>query len=313
MKFSVSTHWNAFAHDSGEGIIDDILELGLDTVELGYDLRMDQVPGIRRRVEEGAVRVRSVHNYCPTPVGAMRGHPEIFLMSSEDERTRNSAVLHISNTIQFAAELGAEVVVVHAGRVSMRHLSSKLLRLYADGEQYSKRYEKMRTKLFMKREKLAAGCLERITGCLTELLPFLEKHNIRMGIENLPSWEVVPNESELMQLMETFDSPHICAWHDTGHGRLREILGFSSATRWLEKYGSRLTGMHIHDVSAAGQDHVMPPLGTMDFTAFKPFIRSDMVLAFEPAPGTPAAEVSEGLRIVGEAWRDDSSAGEEER
>jgi hypothetical protein len=47
----------------------------------------------------------------------------------------------------------------------------------------------------------------------------------------------------------------------------------------------------------------MPPLGTMDFAAFKPFIRSDMVLSFEPAPGTPAAEVKQGLRTVADAWR----------
>jgi len=250
--------------------------------------------------------VQSVHNYCPTPVGAPYGHPELFLMSAREQRTRDSAVLHISNTIQFAAELGAGVVVVHAGRISMRHISTSLLHMFADGKQFSKRYEKLRTKLLMKREKLAPVCLDRIRGCLEELLPFLEKHKVRLAIENLPSWETVPNESELVTLLDDFDSPLLCAWHDIGHGRLREILGFSSATRWLEKYGTRLAGMHIHDVSATGGDHIMPPLGTVDFAAFKPFIRSDMVLAFEPAPGTPAQEIKEGLGCVAQAWNSET-------
>ena len=75
MTFSLSTHWNAANHDSGEAIVDEILAMGIDSLELGYDLRIDQVAGVRRRVEEGAVRVASVHNYCPTPVGAPYGHP----------------------------------------------------------------------------------------------------------------------------------------------------------------------------------------------------------------------------------------------
>jgi sugar phosphate isomerase/epimerase len=302
MTFALSTHWNAGWHESGEAIVDAILALGIHHLELGYDLRIDQVPGVRRRVEEGAVTVQSVHNYCPTPVGAPYGHPELFLMSAREQRTRDSAVLHISNTIQFAAEMGADVVIVHAGRIAMRHISTSLLRMFADGKQYSRRYEKLRTKLLLKREKLAPPCLDRIKGCLEDLLPVLDKHNVRLAIENLPSWETVPNESELVTLLDTFDSPRLCAWHDTGHGRLREILGFSSAALWIEKYGERLAGLHIHDVSATGADHIMPPLGTIDFAAFKPFIRSGMVLSFEPAPGTPAQEIKEGLREVARAW-----------
>lgn len=312
MKFAVSTHWNAGWHTSGEAMIDDVLALGVDQVELGYNLGVDQVPGVRRRVQEGAVTVCSVHNYCPTPVGAPYGHPELFLLSARDRRTRASAVLHTSSTIQFAAEIGAGVVVMHAGRVGMRHISTRLLQLYARGRQFSPRYEKLRTRLLMKREKLAPACLEHIKAGLEELLPFLARHNVRLAIENLPSWETVPNESELEQLLNQFDSPWLCAWHDTGHGRLREILGFSSSARWLEKYGPRLAGMHIHDVTATGCDHVMPPLGTMDFTAFKPFIRSDMVLVFEPAPGTPTDEIRQGLRVVGDAWRNAESKGKHE-
>lgn len=302
MTFSLSTHWNAAYHDTGEAIVDDILALGVDRLELGYDLRIDQVAGVRRRVEQGAVTVVSVHNYCPTPVGAPYGHPELFLMSARDQRTRDSAVLHTSHTIQFAAELGANVVVIHAGRIAMRHITTKLLRLVADDKQFSPRYEKLRTRLLLKREKLAPAALDRVKSCLAQLLPHLEKHKVRLAIENLPSWETVPNESELYALLDDFDSPYLATWHDIGHGRLREMLGVASAPLWLTKYGDRLAGIHIHDVSATGVDHIMPPQGTVDFTTFKPFIRNDMVLAFESAPGTPPAEILTGIQSVAQAW-----------
>ena len=38
-RFAISTHWNASRHKTGEGIVDEILELGIRRLELGYDLR----------------------------------------------------------------------------------------------------------------------------------------------------------------------------------------------------------------------------------------------------------------------------------
>ena len=44
-------------------MIDEVLELGFDAVELGYDTRLELVEGIQARVAEGAVRIDSVHNF----------------------------------------------------------------------------------------------------------------------------------------------------------------------------------------------------------------------------------------------------------
>ena len=48
MQLSVSTHWNTFRHATGESMIEEILELGVDAVELGYDLRIDMVAGVKK-------------------------------------------------------------------------------------------------------------------------------------------------------------------------------------------------------------------------------------------------------------------------
>ena len=43
---------------------------------------------LRAMVEQKAVRVVSVHNFCPVPIGAPRGHPELFTFADPDDRVR---------------------------------------------------------------------------------------------------------------------------------------------------------------------------------------------------------------------------------
>jgi sugar phosphate isomerase/epimerase len=142
MQFSVSTHWNTYRHTTGEAMIEEILGLGVDAVELGYDLRIDMVPGVRAMVGNGSVQVLSVHNYCPVPMGAHRGHPEIYTPGSVEKSTRDNAVVHMSRTIAFAAEVGASVVVAHAGNVDMSRMSRDMIAWCETGRQYTPRVRK---------------------------------------------------------------------------------------------------------------------------------------------------------------------------
>jgi sugar phosphate isomerase/epimerase len=72
--------------------------------------------------------------------------------------------------------------------------------------------------------------------------------------------------------------------------------------RWLERLSPHLAGMHLHDVSRIGHDHLMPPVGDMDFTMLKSFLRENMPLVLEPAPGMPVEMVEEGIQIISEAF-----------
>ncbi len=302
MPFSLSTRWNAFRSRSGESLVDDILELGFEHIELGYDLTADLVPGVFARVESGAIGVTSVHNFCPVPVGAPYGHPELFLLGSLVPRIRNSAILHTVRTIEFAAEMGASCVVVHGGRVKMGNLTRKLIGLAEDGKQFDLKFEKLKQKVLLKRDRKAPKYVDALCSSLEELLPRLEEHGICLALENLPSWEAVPTEMEMEEIARRIDSPLIGYWHDIGHGQVRENLGFVHSVRWVERLRERLAGMHIHDVVPPASDHAMPPAGEVDFASFKDFVEPSMPLVFEPVPGTPAEELVEGLRVVQEAW-----------
>jgi sugar phosphate isomerase/epimerase len=302
MELALSTRWNAGRHSDGEAMISEIRELGFQRVELGYDLRRDLVEGVQRAVAGGLATVGSVHNYCPVPTAAPKGHPELFTLASRDRRMRELAVRHTSETIRFAAEMGAKVVVMHAGNVSMPRISPKLYALAEAGQSDGEQYRALMMKLLEKREKKASRHLVHLREGIARLLPVLEETGVRIGIENLPSWEALPTEAELERLLNEFDSPLLGFWNDMGHGQIRENVGLSNHLRWLERLRPFLLGMHVHDVIAPVADHVMPPQGCIDFERFREFAQMDICLVVEPTPRTPAAEIGVALEYLNEVW-----------
>lgn len=290
-------------HTDGEAMIQEILDLGFDRIELGYDLRQDLVPGVRKAAEEMPGLIESLHNFCPVPLGVPRGHPELWTLADPDPRARRNAIEYTSRTIRFAAELGANVVVMHSGNIKMRRYTPRLVALHENGKQFSKRYEKTKMKMQIVREKKGGKQLDYLYEGLERLLPVLSEYNIRLGIENLPTWEAVPTEIELEKLLNHFDSTHLGYWHDMGHAQVRQNLGLINHLRWLERLQHRLLGMHIHDVAPPFYDHLMPPKGEIDFTPLKNFGNLPVLRVFEPSPREPREDVERALKLVREAWK----------
>lgn len=283
-------------------MIDEILALGFERVELGYDTRMDLVPGIKQRVASGAVKIDSLHNFCPVPIGAPRGHPEIFTLADPDARVRDSAIQHTGNTARFAAELGARFVVCHAGNVQMEHFSSALWDLAADGKAFSSSFDRIKMKMQFERDKRSPRQLQYLEESFRRLLPVLDETGVTLCFENLPTWESIPTEMELESLLRRLDTPRLRYWHDVGHGQIRQNMGLINQDRWLERLSPWLAGMHVHDVMPPAMDHVMPPRGQVDFSRLKHFAQKDIVRVIEPSSKTPREDIAEGFRFLREAW-----------
>ncbi len=300
--YSLTTRWNAVRHTSGEAMIDEILALGFRQVELGFDLTLDLVPGVRRCVADGRVTVGSLHAVCPLPVGAPTPHPELYTLAHPDEHIRELAVRHLGGTLRFAAEVGAQVIVVHAGNVEMRSLTPDLIAACAEAQPNQRNCERLRLKLLEAREKAAPKQIEWLHRGLDELLPVAESCGVRLALELLPSWESIPTEIEMEQLMEHYASPWIRYWHDLGHGQIRENLGLSGHLRWLQRLQPYLAGMHVHDVAPPASDHLMPPRGKLNFPGFRNVAAGDILRVIEPSRTTTAAEIVEGLALIRKAW-----------
>ncbi len=311
MNFAISTHWNAARHTSGETMIDEVLSLGFDRVELGFDTRIDLVAGIRACVASGKIKVESVHNFCPVPMTAMHPGPEIYTMADPDPRVRVSAVTHTTNTIRFAAELGAKFVVCHAGNVAMDHFSTTLWDMSAAGRQFTPQFEKQKMKMQMERDKRVPKQIQYLEEGIAKLLPVLDETGVALCFENLPSWESIPTEMELEALLKKFNTPRIRYWHDIGHGQIRQNMGLINQERWLERLSPWLSGMHVHDVVPPAMDHAMPPLGQIDFKRLKKFADMDIVLVIEPSSRTPRDHIETGVKFLKDAWGDQEKANDQ--
>lgn len=314
MNFALTTRWNAKRHKRGEEMIEEILNLGLSHVELGYDTRMDLVPGVLAMKEQGAITINSVHNFCPVPMGVSKGHPELWTFCALDRRVRELAVQHTAQTIQFAGEVGAKTVVVHCGYAVLRRTSSRDLMNILDIQgRYHPRYEKHFMKFLAEREKRVRKHLEALYDCIGRLLPICEQAQVQLGLENLPTYEAVPNESEMETMLQQFRSPWLKYWHDLGHGQIRENMGFINHERWLERLAPHTAGMHVHDVRRNFEDHVMPPQGDKGLERFRRFAEmEDMLLVLEPSGRATSEDIAAAITYLNETWKHPPAEGTEE-
>lgn len=302
MNWALSTRWNATRHTSGRKLIEEILDLGFSCVELGYDLRVDLVPGVMEMFKSNSVQIVSLHNFCPLPVGAVRAHPEIYTFTDDDPRMRECAIEHTIRTIRFAAEVGAKTVIAHAGHVPGIHYSRDLIALCEQSSRYTPEYETRLQKLRTARDRKAPVYINYLTACLDRLLPELANCGVTLALELLPTWEAVPTELEIENLMRQYNSPYVRCWYDVGHAQIRSNLGFVNSDRWRDRLEPWIAGFHLHDVNFPAQDHLMPPQGQVDFAPLKRLAESGRPLIFEPAPNTPSELVLGGKHFLDKIW-----------
>ncbi len=316
MKFALSTNWNVRRHEAGEAMADEILALGFDALELGYHTTDALAAGVQRQVRAGAVTVDSVHAYCPVPVGAPHGYPELYLLASLDEDERAMAAILLGRTLTFAASLGARAVVLHAGRILLKSFFSELHTrtlveaLAEEGAPEGPGYQRLLAKAVRRRAARVRKYFDGFCLSLDALLPKFEQAGVALCLENLPSIEAFPDEREMLMLKQRFDTPALAYWHDMGHGQVRENLGWIKHAEAARELLPVTRGVHIHDAQPLTDDHLPPGAGMIDFEAFA-FYGPDAVLkVFEPSPEVTPEELAESLRLVRRLWSGAPSAPE---
>ena len=67
--YSFSTCWNSHRHTDGREMLEEIRDLGFEYAELRHGIRLSLVPGIMQAVEAGVIKISTLHNFCPLPIG----------------------------------------------------------------------------------------------------------------------------------------------------------------------------------------------------------------------------------------------------
>jgi sugar phosphate isomerase/epimerase len=301
--FAFSTCWNSERHIDGRAMVNEVRALGFDYVELGHGTRLSLLTGVQEAVAAGEIKISSLHNFCPIPLGVMGPAPNYYLPSSRDEEERKYAVRQTLRTIDCAAALGAKAVVMHLGQVPMRNYTVRLLDLHVEGRADSPKYRRLSEKAIAVRNKKRQKPLDQVYRTLDEVLPRAKEMGVKIGMETRFGIEEIPNEEEAEQILTRFGTDTILYWHDVGHAAVKETLGLMSVDGILNRFRGRTAGIHLQDFSPPVEDHLPPGLGTYDFGRLTPFITDNMVLAWEIHPHWKAEDITDGVKRVHDLLR----------
>ena len=301
MILSLSSCWNAHRCTDGRELVQEARALGFEFIEISHGTKISLLPGLMQAHDAGLIHVSSVHNFCPSPVEVMIDAPDIYEFTSHRQSDRERAISLTRQTIQTAARFKANRVVVHLGSVPMKHCTTQLEALAKAGQIYSRAYTELKLKFVQQREKVSAFYLDRARAALNELLPFAAQHQVALAIETRSHFEQVPNERELLVLMDEYkDCPWIGAWHDFGHVQRKANLGLLDHAQLLTAIAPKLLGCHVHDVDWPAKDHRVPlSTGGVDFPALLPLVPRNIPMVWELSMSQRRSKVVEMLA----AWR----------
>ena len=300
--YSFSTCWNSHRHTDGRAMLREIRELGFEYAELSHGTRISLLPGIMDAVDGGEIKISSVHNFCPLPMGVNYSAPNLYKFSAEREREREMALRYTLKTIEFAARVKAAVAVLHLGSIEMRDYTDKLLDMIRENKKETPKYEKLCAEVTQKREAKKEKFVGRLYECLRKLIPEAESRGVKLGCENREALEELPLEGDFKFLFRELASPALVYWHDTGHAQIKENLGFIHHALHLESLREKLFGFHIHDVQLPGRDHCAPGSGVVDFAALQPMVKPEHIKVFEFNPQMTVEELKGGVAHIKNLW-----------
>lgn len=254
---AISTMWNFRRANSGEELLDQLLDLGFGKVELNYQVRPEWLPGVEKYVREGRVAVSSVHNVFPKVLDEHFG-TDSMLLGYEDETLRRRAVELSKGSIDWAVKLGAGAVVFHPTEVPLdpQRFDVPLKKLIAAHQTHTEAYRRLRAEMVAARQ--AAPYLSQMMRSIEELANFVVQHElpVKLGMENRAMCQQVPIFDEFELIVDRFAGGPVGVWLDTGHAIMMMEMGLQ-ALPLSDKVARNIVGMHIHDAADA-LDHYAP-------------------------------------------------------
>jgi sugar phosphate isomerase/epimerase len=280
----------------------EIRDLGFEYAELSHGIRISLLPGILEAVDAGEIKISTVHNFCPLPMGVDRPAPNIFKFTADNPRERENAYKHTIKTLDTAVRVKAQLVVLHMGSIEMRDYTDILIDLVSAGKKDTPKYQKLVEEVSAKREEKKDRPMGYALEILRRLIPEAEARGLKLGIENREAVEEILFESDYPLFLKEFTSPAVAYWHDTGHAQIKENIGFIDHAFHLAAMADRMAGFHIHDVEFPGRDHRAPGAGVINWAALKPMVKPEHIKVFEFSPSLTVQQLQNGIAHLRSVW-----------
>ncbi len=297
----ISSAWRSEISDSGREIVEEILNLGVQAMELEYRMTRSMLKEVHPLVKAGRMAVTSLHNILPLPTGIPKNmaNGEFVSLSSPDENERKSALRYTLGTMQWAEKFGARAIVLHLGKASMRGVMEFLMEMYdrrmTGTEEGRALIEGHKTT----RARLGKPLLEAALKSLQILAKEGEKRGISWGIENRYKIQDFPNFEEFKAIFREFQGSSIRYWHDMGHATTQENLGLTPRGILLENFGDLLLGTHLHGCRGY-EDHYAPGTGEEDYSLLKRYLKAETIRVVETHHRATREELIQGLAFLRE-------------
>ncbi|NBD38930.1 MAG: TIM barrel protein [Verrucomicrobia bacterium] len=296
MRFSISSCWNSHRHDDGYAMLVELANLGFDWVELSHGIRLSLVPGILKALDEGVVKISSVHNFCPLPVGVMGAAPNLYEPAAPTRRERILWLHNTLKTLDFADRVACDRVVLHSGRARFLFGNpGKALEAAAETTAEPDATPPPVENALRKLRKAKKKPMKRLRESFGLLVERARERGVTFGVENREAFTEMPMDEDMKPFLEEMAAEGPFAyWHDAGHAQLKERMGLLKHAEFLTGLRPLLTGFHLHDVSEEGKDHQPPGTGTIDWEALAPLIGGGDTVVMEMSPRLRSAQIREG-------------------
>ncbi|HUG13285.1 MAG TPA: sugar phosphate isomerase/epimerase [Opitutaceae bacterium] len=302
---SLSSCWLSHRHTDGFAMIQEMVALGFSHVELSHGIRISLVPGILKAVQDGIAQISSVHNFCPLPTGITTAAPNLFMPSSGDTREADQWLRHTKRTIDFAAQVGARVVVLHLGCVEFlwfspgKKLRAKPPKQPGTEDAGDDSYKAVVDAALARMRKRMPVYWTRTKAGIESILAQASERGVKLGVENREKFEELPLDADFPEYLKSMSIPGVAGyWHDAGHAHIKEQLGVINHEQQLEANAANTLGFHIHDTDAKGRDHQPLGKGEIDFEMVSRFWKPEHLIVLEFSPRlTPEEIVASRQRV----------------
>ena len=205
---------------------------------IGNREQIDARPNSKRTAEEVVAHyteIRRLADECGITIG--QTHAAFGPISVFDGELREDAMRMLINAIIATSVLGAPYIVIHP--LNTRN------RIY---------------------DKEVEFCRQFNTEFFGELLPYLKKYNVKVGMENMWTFDeqqvirpcVCSRPEEILDYIELVDHNYFCACPDLGHFVLTGGDTNDTPAGALRKLGNAVKLIHAHEVDGVHDNHSAP-------------------------------------------------------
>ena len=294
---AISTSWRAGIISNAKELVETMKETGMRSLELEFRISSDSFENIRKNYSAWGLKIESLHAVCPSPSDRIRG-AERYLISDENEENRKRGVEHVKQTLRNAADIQAQAIILHCGRIPSDEPIGIMKKHFDEGKINSAAAKKDIEKISSRRTALKKQNFQSLLKSLDEINREAEKLNIKVGLENRYYFFEFPDMEELKFIFNCFEGSNLAYWHDTGHAQVNENLFGVSQESLLKTFNYQLIGVHLHDVLNGYHDHYAPGCGKVDFDMVKSYLKTETIRVMELNQRVNMEDAKQGIDFL---------------